>query len=223
MMIELFINSMLSWSSLAWDSMGVSGIRRGKSKLSTRNPSVFQHPSTRCEHFLKSLHPFRFFIDQARYLTKSWPPPAPHAPWPFPRTRGFPQVPVASTSSPKKALRRGPRSQGGRPRLRPHGGRGGQAAPGAGGVAGVRALDGSEVRGFQGVLMSKWSNMIKHQGSLIGIWWVNDKHCGFNGMLNRIKDQNVILIYFNGIWMDFNWFNGIWMDFNGLQWDLNGI
>ena len=107
MMIELFINSMLSWSSLAWDSMGVSGIRRGKSKLSTRNPSVFQHPSTRCEHFLKSLHPFRFFIDQARYLTKSWrpQPPMPHGPFPGPR--GFPQVPVASTSSPKKALRRG--------------------------------------------------------------------------------------------------------------------
>lgn len=89
----------------------------------------------------------------------------------------------------KRRCAEGPRSQGGRPCLRPHGGRGGQAAPGASGVAGVRALDGSEVRGFQGVLMSKWSNMIKHQGSLIGIWWVNYKHCGFNGMLNRINDQ----------------------------------
>ena len=66
--------------------MGVSGIRRGKSKLSTRNPSVFQHPSTRSEHFLKSLHPFPFFIDQARYLTEIMAqPPMPHGPFPGPR------------------------------------------------------------------------------------------------------------------------------------------
>ena len=97
----------------------MSGIMRGKSQLSTRNPAIFQHPSTRSEyHFLKSLHPFRFLYQpspkSSEKLMTWFYLPQPHDL----ETHGFPQVPAASTSSAAKA-RPKVAAQGPRRRARP--------------------------------------------------------------------------------------------------------
>jgi hypothetical protein len=108
MIIELFINSMLSWSSLAWDSMSVfqaSGGANPSCQLVTlRFSNIHPHDANTSWNLCI---PFDFSLTRPDIWQKSWHPrpPMPHGSFPGPR--GFPQVPVASTSSPKKALRRG--------------------------------------------------------------------------------------------------------------------